>query len=222
MKTRIVLSFILALAATGAMAQDRLIRVIEHPESWKKRPQAVFYDSEKTRLLMPQGATFGVECIPSFTPEWTLTYDSLSCSLVYKEAQKSLWHATWTAWRKPKGKSGRKKPAWRKHPKDYEAPDVSTFKCAITSEQTAMLQAIWTSAVESAEDREDGMLDGVTWMYFINGQRAKGRSDKLPFVKFTNELANAVRNGNASRTDSLIGNEFQRIVAGLKIESSLE
>ena len=65
---KIILSIILALVATlTATAQDKLIRVVDKPASWKKgKPKATLFDSEMARLLMPQGAAFGVECIPSF------------------------------------------------------------------------------------------------------------------------------------------------------------
>ncbi len=118
-----------------------------------------------------------------------------------------------------KKKVGEKRYKWvpRKRPKDYEAPDVKTFAMAVTNDQTAMLSAIWTSAISTAEDREDGMLDGVRWTYFIHDQRAKSLSiDKHPLVDFTNALVNALRNGDAIQADSLIGTEFQRVVAGLR------
>ena len=214
-----ILSIILATATLTVTAQDKLIRVADKPTSWKKgKTKTTLFDSEMARLLMPQEATFGVECIPSFSPEWTLTYDSVARLLVYREAQTSIWHTTFQATNKKK-KIGEKRYKWvpRKRPKDYEAPDVKTFAMAVTNDQTAMLRAIWTSAISTAEDREDGMLDGVRWTYFIHDQRAKSLSiDKHPLVDFTNALVNAVRNGDAIKADSLIGTEFQRVVAGLR------
>lgn len=214
-----ILTIILVLAALTTTAQNRLIKITDESEAWRKtNRQAAFYDSEKARLLMPTGAAFGVESIPSFSQEWTLAYDSISHTLVYKEAETSIWHTTYQAMHKKK-KVGEKRYKWvpRKRPKDYEAPDVKTFAMAVTNDQTAMLSAIWTSAISTAEDREDGMLDGVRWTYFINDQRAKCLSiDKHPLVDFTNALVNAVRNGDAIQADSLIGTEFQRVVAGLR------
>ena len=214
-----ILTIILVLAALTATAQNRLIKITDESEAWRKtNRQAAFYDSEKARLLMPTGAAFGVESIPSFSQEWTLAYDSISHTLVYKEAETSIWHTTYQAMHKQK-KVGEKRYKWvpRKRPKDYEAPDVKTFAMAVTNDQTVMLSAIWTSAISTAEDREDGMLDGVRWTYFINDQRAKSLSiDKHPLVDFTNALVNAVRNGDAIQADSLIGTEFQRVVAGLR------
>ena len=88
----------LTLLPMAGWAQGKLIWVHSEDESWRKEnPQTVLYDQEKTRLLMPQGAAFGVECIPSFSTEWTLTYDSVAHALVYREVEKSLWHATYRA-----------------------------------------------------------------------------------------------------------------------------
>ncbi len=73
----------LTLLPMAGLAQGKLIWVHSEDEEWRKEnPQFVLYDQEKSRLLMPQGAAFGVECIPSFSTEWTLTYDSVACALV--------------------------------------------------------------------------------------------------------------------------------------------
>ncbi len=86
-----ILTTLLALVALTAAAQDRLIRVDSGSKDLRKASsQRKMFDREKARLLMPQGAVFGVECIPSFSPEWTLTYDSLAQALVYKVAEKSM------------------------------------------------------------------------------------------------------------------------------------
>jgi hypothetical protein len=88
---------------------------------------------------------------------------------------------------------------------------------AVSDDQTAMLRALWKTAVYGAEDREVFILDGVKWEYFIDGRRAKSHRDKNVLVAFTEELRKAVRSGDANRKDSLIGNEFQRVVDGLTI-----
>lgn len=221
MVKKIILStIILALiAALTVTAQDKLIRVANKSTSWRKdKPKATLFGSEMARLLMPQGAAFGVECIPSFSPEWMLTYDSVARSLVYREAQTSIWHTTFQATHKKK-KIGEKRSKWvtRKRPKDYVAPDVKTFTLPVSDDQTAMLRTVWETAVYGAEDREVFILDGVKWEYFIDGRRAKSHRDKNVLVAFTEELRKAVRSGDANRKDSLIGNEFQRVVDGLTI-----
>ena len=219
MMKKLILSLILALATITVIAQDKLIRVADKPTSWKKgKPKTTLFDSEMARLLMPQEAAFGVECIPSFSPEWTLTYDSVARSLVYREAQTSIWHTTFQSTHKKK-KIGEKRYKWfsRKRPKGYVAPDVKTFTMAVSDDQRAMLRAVWKTAVYGAEDREVFILDGVKWEYFIDGRRAKSHRDKNVLVAFTEELRKAIRSGDMNRKDSLIGNEFQRVVDGLTI-----
>lgn len=219
MMKKLILFLILALATITVIAQDKLIRVADKPTSWKKgKPKTTLFDSEMARLLMPQEAAFGVECIPSFSPEWTLTYDSVARSLVYREAQTSIWHTTFQATHKKK-KIGEKRYKWfsRKRPKGYVAPDVKTFTMAVSDDQRAMLRAVWKTAVYGAEDREVFILDGVKWEYFIDGRRAKSHRDKNVLVAFTEELRKAIRSGDMNRKDSLIGNEFQRVVDGLTI-----
>ena len=219
MMKKIILSLILALATITVIAQDKLIRVADKPTSWKKgKPKTTLFDSEMARLLMPQEAAFGVECIPSFSPEWTLIYDSVARSLVYREAQTSIWHTTFQATHKKK-KIGEKRYKWvpRKRPKGYVVPDVKTFTMAVSDDQRTMLRAVWKTAVYGAEDREVFILDGVKWEYFIDGRRAKSHRDKNVLVAFTEELRKAIRSGDMNRKDSLIGNEFQRVVDGLTI-----
>ena len=102
MSKQIIITIIFLIATTGK-AQDRLIRVDSTSVAWKKNnPQIEFCDKEKARLLIPQDAAFGVECMPSFSPEWTLTYDSLAHLLVYREAEGSIWYSTYKAWYKSK------------------------------------------------------------------------------------------------------------------------
>ena len=147
-----ILSIILAAATLTATAQNKLIRVAEKPASWKKgKPKKTLFDSEMARLLMPQEAAFGVECIPSFSPEWTLTYDSVARSFVYREAQTSIWHTTFQATHKKK-KIGEKRYKWvpRKRPKGYVAPEVKTFTMAVSDDQTAMLRAVWKTSCASS------------------------------------------------------------------------
>ncbi len=222
MSKRFIITSLFAFIALMITAQDNLIRVDSESEAWRKKNRQVkMFDQEKARLLIPQNAEFGVECIPSFSPEWSLTYDSLTHALVYKEALKSIWYTTYNAMykKKTKTKKGRiiTKRKLRKKPKDYIAPDVNTYTFAITPEQHQMLWTIWKNAVGTAEDGIDDTFDGTTWMYFIEGKRAKTKSDKNVFVIFTNELQKAVKTGDSVLKDTLINNEFQRVVSGLNI-----
>ena len=227
MNKKSILTTLLALVAMTISAQEKLIRIDSEDVAWQKdNAQYLFFNKEKARLLMPQGAAFGVECIPSFSPEWSLTYDSIAHALVYNEAQKSIWYSTYGAMYKKKTitKNGRKiaKRKLRKHPKDYVAPNVKTYSLPINVEQAQMLKAICYDAIRTSEQREDGMLDGTTWIYFIGEQRAKARTEDNSIVKLTNKLVEAIKADNVSQCESLIGAEFQHVVADLEIVPNLK
>ena len=214
MKKTIIIT-LLSLVSLTIVAQDRLIRVDSESMAWRKDdPQMALNDREKMRLLMPQDAVFGVECIPSFSPEWMLTYDSIAHALVCKKAENSIWHSTYKAMHKKitKTKKDGKTITWklRKHPKDYLAPEVKTYTLAITNQQALRLESLWADAVNQAEDREVNILDGIKWEFFVNDLRAKSHSEKNALVKFTNELVKAVRTGNVSRKDSLLSDSVMQ------------
>ncbi len=191
------------------IAQDRLIRVNSESNAWRKsNPQVVLNNQEKARLLMPQGAAFGVECVPSFSKEWALTYDSVAHALVYKKADKSIWQTTYRAWhKKKKVKKNYSKWVLRKHPKNYEALTAKTFTLSITDQQAQRLKALWKDAISQAEDREVFILDGTKWTFFTGSQKAKSHRDENPLVKFTKELILAVCTGEGSLRDSLLSDE---------------
>lgn len=212
MNKKVVATVLFTLVTLTMAAQEKLIRIDSEDETWwKSSRQMTFARNELTQLLMPKDVEFGVVCQPSFSPECALSYDSTAHALVYRKAEKSIWHTTYKALHKLK-KIDKKHSKWvpRKHPKDYVAPNVQAYSLAITNEQVQMLKTIWTTAVGNAEKKMDATLDGTSWEYFIDGQRAKARREDNALVRFTNELADAVRTGDASRKDSLIDNEFQR------------
>ena len=215
-----IITALFALVTLTMIAQEKLIRINSEDIAWQKRNQQyIFFNKEKARLLMPQGVAFGVECIPSFSPEWSLSYDTVAHTLVYNEAQKSIWYSTYNAMHKKKTKkrNGRKysKSVLRRSPKDYQSPSVETYTLSISVGQAQMLKTIWSNAIGMAEPRVNGMLDGTTWKYFIGEQWAKAHtgSNYNPYsiVKLTEKLVEAVKAGDASRCDSLIGTEFQRV-----------
>lgn len=225
---KVILSVLLAFVSLTLTAQEKLIRIDSEDVAWQKKdPQFSFFNKEKARLLMPQYAAFGVECIPSFSPEWSLAYDSVAHTLVYNEAQKSIWYSTYDAMHKENTKT-EKTSTWeivtyqlRKKPKNYHAPDVKTYTLSISSEQVQMLKAIWSNAIGSSEPNEILMMDGTTWVYFIGEQRAKARTgdnyNNYSIVKLTEKLVEAIKADDASLIDSLIGTEFQRVVANLEV-----
>jgi len=208
---KITTTVLLIFVTLTMNAQEKLMRIDPEVAAQRKNnPQYTLFDKEKARLLFPQRVAFGVECIPSFSPEWSLTYDSVAHELIYKEAQKSIWYTTYEAMHKKKKKYDRKKGRiitrrkLRKSPKNYKAPDVKTFALGLDAQNAQKLKAIWSDAIAAAEPKEDVMLDGTTWIYFIGEQRAKARMDSLYIVKLTHELVKAVKTDNSNCLDSII------------------
>ena len=204
---RTIITILLAIVAISGSGQDRLTRVDSTDVAWRQKfRQTVFFDREKSRLLIPEFAEFGVECIPSFSPEWALTYDSAAHALVYIVAQKSIWQTTYrSAYKLKKVSRDRSKWVARKHPKNYVAPEVVVFRLNVTDENIAMLRAVWSDYVFNAEETGGSvMLDGTKWEYFIDGRRAKTHRENNRFVQFTNKLKEAIRNNDAGYCDSLL------------------
>ena len=216
MNKQAIATALLVLVALAGQAQEKLTLIDCEDIAWlAKHPQMSFYDNEKARLLIPQNAAFGVEHRPSFSTEWALSYDSVAHALIFNEAQESIWEATYHSMYKLKHvKRNHSKWVPRKHPKNYEAPDVKTYTLAISAEQAGMLRAIWQNAIGMAVKREDLMLDGTTWEFFIGEQRAKARTDRYTVVKLVEQLAEVTKAGDTCRCDSFITAEFQRIGLG--------
>ncbi len=206
-----IITILFAIVWVAGQAQDRLILIDSEDMAWMaKHPQMSFYNKEKARLMIPQNASFGVECRPSFSTEWVLSYDSAAHALICNEAQESIWRATYLSSHKLKhAKRNHSKWVLRKHPKNYEAPDVKTYTLAIDAKQVGMLKAIWQNVIGTAEKREDLTLDGTTWEFFIGEQRAKARTDGYAVVKLAEQLAEVTKAGDASCCDSLISASYQ-------------
>ena len=164
-------------------------------------------------MLNPKKAEFGVLCVPSFTPEWAITFDSKAHALVLKESEENIWYKKlhFEHWNEYTHKEGETRP------KQYKSPKVKTYELAIAADMAPMLNAIWKSAIGTAVERDRNiiMMDGTRWKYFINGEQAESRYQKNPLVQFTNELKEAIITGNRSHAESLIGSEFQRVVSHL-------
>ena len=209
-----IITMLLLVAATTLYAQDKLVLIDSASIAVRKRSSELsFHDQEMQRLLMPKDAEFGVECVPSFEPEWMLTYSPSAHALIYKVSQENIWY---------------------KKSKRYKSPKVNTYKLALADDQAELLRTIWRNAIGQAIDKnaknftdEDKQqlnivhLDGTKWNFFLDTRRAQSRSTKNPHVAFTNALMEAVRDGNSQRMSSLIDEEFQRVVAEPSIQPSL-
>ena len=217
MNKKNMLITLLSLVSLTMAAQDRLIRIDSESIERRKDNQLLsLFDEEMERLLKPEHAAFGVECVPSFSFEWTLTYDSVAKALIYIEAEKSIWSTTYRATHELKKYKKHQKWVPRKRSKGYVAPGVQIDSLSISNEQVQRLKTLWTTAVGTAEEREV-FIDGTKWEYFIDGQRAKTHNPNNPFVKFTKKMVEAVSTGNESLRDSLIDNGYQRVITDLTV-----
>ena len=216
-----IITILLLVTATIAHAQDKLFLPDSASIAVRKRcPEQSFHDQEMQRLLMPKNAEFGVECMPSFGPEWALTYSPSTRALIYKVSQENIWYKKYhfDHWNEYTHKPDEKRP------KRYKSPKVDTHKLPLANDQAELLRTIWQNALGQAIDKnaknlteEDKqqlnivILDGTSWNLFLDTRRAQSRSTKNPHVAFTNALMEAVRNGDSQRMNSLINDEFQRI-----------
>ena len=223
-----IITMLLLVAATTLYAQDKLVLIDSASIAVRKRSSELsFHDQEMQRLLMPKDAEFGVECVPSFEPEWMLTYSPSAHALIYKVSQENIWYKKYhfDHWDDYSHKPGEKRP------KRYKSPKVNTYKLALADDQAEHLRTIWRNAIGQAIDENtvtvDNQkqrivhLDGTKWNFFLDTRRAQSRSTKNPHVAFTNALMEAVRDGDFQRMNSLIGDEFQRVVAELSIQPAL-
>ena len=209
--------FLMALAIfipAVSMAQDKLTRIESRDIARRANDSELsFHDQEMTRMLNPKKAEFGVLCVPSFTPEWAITFDSKAHALVLKESEENIWYKKqgFDHWNEYTHKEGETRP------KQYKSPKVKTYELAIAADMAPMLNAIWKSAIGTAVERDRNiiMMDGTRWKYFINGEQAESSYQKNPLVQFTNELKEAIITGNRSHAESLIGSEFRRAVSNL-------
>ena len=223
-----IITMLLLVAATTLYAQDKLVLIDSASIAVRKRSSELsFHDQEMQRLLMPKDAEFGVECVPSFEPEWMLTYSPSAHALIYKVSQENIWYKKYhfDHWDDYSHKPGEKRP------KRYISPEVNTYQLALADSQAELLRTIWRNAIGQAIDENtvtvDNQkqrivhLDGTKWNFFLDTRRAQSRSTKNPHVAFTNALMEAVRDGNSQRMSSLIDEESQRVVAEPSIQPSL-
>ena len=137
-------------------------------------------------------------------------------ALVSSEAEKNLWYHRYSFahWDQSTHKSGEKRP------KTYESPKVKTHTLRISAEMKPLLAAIWDDGISSAVDPNPNILffDGVTYEFFADKRRANTRNEKNAYVVFANALKDAILAGDRARAESLIGEEFQRVLSELHLD----
>ncbi|MBR5656407.1 MAG: hypothetical protein IKW98_06980 [Prevotella sp.] len=186
MTKKSILTVLLAFVSLTMVAQEKLIRIDKETlEVRNSSPRLWLYYNEMFRLLVAKNAEFGVVITPSNGTQSALSYDAQAKQLVYKQAESSIWKAT-------------------KNQDAYKAPGVKSYTLAVSAKQAKKLKAMWTDAVGNAVEKEDNMLDGIKWEFFIGKQGAKARTQDNAMVKLTEQLAKAVMNGDAKLKDSLL------------------
>lgn len=195
----------LLLSAFSAQAQDSLI-----PVKRVKDNSLIFYEKEISRLLIPSDTEFGMICIPSLWCESSLTYNPKAHALVYIEADTSIWHNTYYSIHHEE-KISDKEFTWRENKlKQYHAPGTLMYVQPIPDEMAQDMKKLWKAAIKDAKPRQQNILDGTGWEYFINGKRAeiqiggdeeKGKVGDL--INLTIELRETVRNHDAQKLESL-------------------
>jgi hypothetical protein len=198
-------------------SQDRLTKIsARREEVRKKNAELSFHDQEIQRLLIPKKSRLGMLCVPSFTPEWAITYNSSTHTLTLKESEQNIWYLRYhfDHWDEYTHNPGVERP------KRYESPKVQTHTLRISADMTSLLTSIWGNGIGTAVEPNPNILimDGVTYEFFINGRRANTRSEKNAYATFANALKDAIFAGDKTRAETLICSEFQRVVSGLSVE----
>ena len=187
------ITLVLILFAMSVVAQDKLLRISpETLELYKEDPKLNFHDKEIARLLIPEGAQFGmVSTSSSSFPERVLSYDPKTQKLFYMGAKTQIWKAM--------------RQAFNQNDMSlYQAPGVRTCALEINDFQARKLEAMWRHVIETSTDIPDNMLDGATWKFFIGDRQAKARHFENPLVQFATQIASAVSDSDAVRLDFII------------------
>lgn len=189
------------------LAERLLIHVDSASQSWQeKHRRMAHYKREKARLMNLKNMSFGIGCEPSLSNEWVLYHDSVTHTLVYKEADMNIWQATRRAVYKEQKTGEEKKARWvpRTHPKRCRGIKVKKYSMPITDEQAQGLKAMWTEAVDSANNKKAFLLGDTTYEFPLGELRVTAPNGINPLITFTDNLTEAVLIHNTISKDSLL------------------
>ncbi len=173
--------FIIALSlisATVLHAQDRLEPYREHTE--EDGLSRCVYEQELWRLLNPNNAEWGVLRDIELMTEASLTYDAETRSLVFTEIDGILWGIVRDATTKRIEKGNH---VWfkdrKKVKRSYKAPGTKSISLAIPDGMASKLKSLWLAAASTPAKNDLNILGGVTWTFFADRQKAKGKGGEI-------------------------------------------
>ena len=173
--------FIIALSlisATVLHAQDRLEPYRERTE--EDGLSRCVYEQELWRLLNPNNAEWGVLRDIELMTEASLTYDAETRSLVFTEIDGILWDIVRDATTKRFEKGNH---VWfkdrKKVKRSYKAPGTKSISLAIPDGMASKLKSLWLAATSTPAKNDLNLLGGVTWTFFADRQKAKGKGGEI-------------------------------------------
>ena len=173
--------FIIALSlisATVLHAQDRLEPYRERTE--EDGLSRCVYEQELWRLLNPNNAEWGVLRDIELMTEASLTYDAETRALVFTEIDGILWGIVRDATTKRIEKGNH---VWfkdrKKVKRSYKAPGTKSISLAIPDGMASKLKSLWLAAASTPAKNDLNILGGVTWTFFADRQKAKGKGGEI-------------------------------------------
>lgn len=206
---RALLSFLLLLASTIAMAQDRLEPTVQPTEDAPLCTK--LYYQEIWRLITADNAEWGVVRCPSNMSESSLTYDATASALVYTQIDGILWDNVSSATTRRVEREGIVTIEHLTEHTDYKVPETKRATLPIPDSTAGKLRAIWTAAINSAEENDMAVLDGCSYVFFAEGKKAQAHGFKEDWVRvprltrLADALMLATKEGDANALQQLQG-----------------
>lgn len=206
---RALLSSLLLLASTIAMAQDCLEPIVQPAEDAPLCTK--LYDQEIWRLLNPDNAEWGVVRCPSNTTESSLTYDATTHALVYTQIDGILWDNISSATTRRVEREGQFAIKHLTESVDYKVPETKRATLPIPDSTAGKLKAIWAAAINGAEENDMSVLDGCSYKFFNEGEKAQAHGFKADWARvprlarLADSLMLATKEGDANALQQLQG-----------------
>ncbi len=243
MNTKVVMIKVCFMFAATAFAQKSPVQYTTHDSfnDWfvpagefvRTQPRNdLDLQIEVNRLLVPDGASFGMTCIPSLMQEWAISVDEATKKLIVvrpgsEGRPEVLWGYVRDAMYEMVNKGNYTEMRKRKTIKDYRAPELFKRSVTLSDKAVGRLRRLFDKVVSTARHEESDFeyrpsdswaefslpisacLDGTSWTVFDNSQCvnrscSSGDGKVGMFVHLVNQLRDAVIAENVSRVDSLM------------------